>query len=163
MATYFVASGGSNTAPYDTWAKAATSLQTALTAASSTGDIVVIQYNAVPSTDLESASSLTYTFSANITVMAASNDGGSAYTYQAMGDPSFVNWLGNSTQNRIPNINYNGVLRLRGITFRCAGTSFVAMFFGSVAGGWGSRPQGYRSIRLSPSRARRHDEPAAGA
>jgi hypothetical protein len=50
MADYFVASGGTNTAPYDTWEKAATSLQTALTAATTNGDRVIIQYNGVPPT-----------------------------------------------------------------------------------------------------------------
>ena len=52
MALLFVASGVSNTSPYETWAKAATSLQTALTAATA-GDVVVIQRNAVPSGDKE--------------------------------------------------------------------------------------------------------------
>ena len=51
MATYFISNGGSNTSPYDTWAKAATTIQTALTAASTDGDIVVLQYNNIPTTD----------------------------------------------------------------------------------------------------------------
>ncbi len=85
MADYFVASGGSNTAPYETWAKAATSLATALAAASTAGDQVIIQYNAVPSGDAELAADTTYTLAANIQIISASNDGGSAFTPTAMG------------------------------------------------------------------------------
>ncbi|MDY0208366.1 MAG: hypothetical protein RBR82_17350 [Pseudomonas sp.] len=40
MATYYVDPAGSNTAPYDTWANAATSLQTAVSACSGTGNII---------------------------------------------------------------------------------------------------------------------------
>lgn len=39
--TYYVATNGSNTAPYDTWEKAATSIQTAINAAVS-GDIIIV-------------------------------------------------------------------------------------------------------------------------
>src|SRR5574343_580810 len=97
MATYFVASGGSNTSPYDTWAKAATSLATALTATTTAGDVVVIQYNAVPSGDAELSADTTYTFAGDIWLISASNDGGSAYTPTAMGT---ANWIGNSTTGR---------------------------------------------------------------
>lgn len=88
MATLFVASGGSNTAPYDTWAKAATSLQTALTA-STAGDVVVIQYNAVPAADID-AGNKTYLIPSGVNLISASNDGGSAYTLTAMGTANFV-------------------------------------------------------------------------
>ncbi len=40
-ATLYVATNGSNTAPYDTWAKATTSIQTAINAASA-GDIIIV-------------------------------------------------------------------------------------------------------------------------
>ena len=39
--TYYVASDGGNTSPYDTWAKSATSIQTAIDAASN-GDIIMV-------------------------------------------------------------------------------------------------------------------------
>lgn len=120
MATYFCASGGSNTAPYDTWAKAATSLATALAAATASGDIVVIQYNAVPSGDAENTSDVTYTFAGNILLIAASNDGGSSWTPTAMGT---ANWIGNSTTNRA--VLLAGAVRARtfGLTLRTAGTT----------------------------------------
>lgn len=41
MATIYVSPTGSNTSPYDTWAKAATSLNTAINAATSDGDVIV--------------------------------------------------------------------------------------------------------------------------
>ncbi|MDF1551918.1 MAG: hypothetical protein P1P84_02595 [Deferrisomatales bacterium] len=43
MATLYVAHTGSNTSPYDTWAKAATTLQTALTAAT-TADLILVSH-----------------------------------------------------------------------------------------------------------------------
>lgn len=120
MATYFVASGGSNTAPYDTWAKAATSLATALAAATATGDVVVIQYNAVPTTDAELASDTTYAAAAHIAIVAASNDGGSAWTPTPMGT---ANWIGNSTTN--VTVAFNGAFKVRmfGLTLRNAGST----------------------------------------
>jgi hypothetical protein len=119
MALLFVASGGSNTSPYETWAKAATSVQTMLSAMSA-GDIGVIQYNAVPSGDAENAANVTYTLAANCTVVAASNDGGSAFTPTAMGTS---NWIGNSTASR--SITIAGAFRARfsGLTFRTAGST----------------------------------------
>ena len=136
MATYFVASGGSNTSPYDTWAKAATSLQTALTAASSAGDTVVIQYDAVPSGDKEASSSTTYTFQNYIRLISASNDGGSSYTPTVMGTS---NWIGGS--NAVngyllafagPGSPYPGVL-IWGVTWRTGGISNGQFAFGGSA------------------------------
>lgn len=120
MATYFVAAGGSNTAPYDTWAKAATSLQTALTAASTAGDRIIIQYNGVPSTDAEVAVDTTYTAAADVTIISASNDGGSAFTPTAMGEG---NWIGHSSLNRGITIAGGFVISLVGVTIRVAGGS----------------------------------------
>ena len=120
MATYFVASGGSNTAPYDTWAKAATSLATALAAATASGDIIVIQYDAVPSGDAQVSADTTYTFAGHVALISASNDGGSAWTPTAMGT---ANWIGNSTAGR--SVTLNGGFRVRtfGLTLRTAGSS----------------------------------------
>jgi hypothetical protein len=121
MADYFVASGGSNTAPYETWAKAATSLATALAAAATAGDRVIIQYNAVPSGDAELAADTTYTPAANIQIISASNDGGSAFTPTAMGT---ANWIGNSTTNRGIIIAGSDRISLwSGVTLRTAGAS----------------------------------------
>ena len=136
MATYFVASGGSNTAPYDTWAKAATSLATALGAATTSGDVVVIQYNAVPTTDAEVSADTTYNIY-GIAIVSASNDGGSAYTPTAMGTSY---WIGNSTTNRTINFNF-GSIRSKcyfyGLTLRTAGSTndIISINSGSGANG----------------------------
>lgn len=121
MATYFVASGGSNTAPYDTWAKAATSLQTALTAASTAGDIVVIQYNGVPSTDSSLSADTTYTFAADASLISASNDGGSAYTPTLMGD---TYWIGHATLQRSITVATSSFeVFIYGVTLRVSGST----------------------------------------
>jgi hypothetical protein len=131
MATYFVASGGSNTAPYDTWAKAATSLATALAAATTDGDLVVIQYNAVPSGDAELAADTTYTIAGNISIISASNDGGSAWTPTVM---TTANWIGNSTTSR--SITITGAFKVLffGLTLRLAGASSKALNLGGGDG-----------------------------
>lgn len=130
MADYFVASGGSNTSPYDTWAKAATSLATALAAATATGDRVIIQYNAVPSGDAEVAADTTYTLGGHIAIIAASNDGGSAFTPTAMGAS---NWIGNSTTNR--SITWAGAFKAYffGITLRTSGSTSDAILIAATS------------------------------
>ena len=133
MANYFVASGGSNTSPYDTWAKAATSLATALAAATATGDRVIVQYDAVPSGDSGAASSVTYTFAANIALISASNDGGSAYTPTAMGESY---WIGTSTSGPI-HVFLAGAYNvyMYGITLRSGGgNSNAAITLGTSDG-----------------------------
>lgn len=130
MADYFVAEGGSNTAPYDTWAKAATSLQTALTAATGDNDRVIIQYDGVPTPDdAEVGADTTYTFGGNIALIASTNSGTSTVTPTAMGA---ANWIGNSTTNR--SITLAGAFRVHvyGVTFRTAGTTSDSILLGST-------------------------------
>jgi hypothetical protein len=132
MATLFVASGGSNTSPYETWAKAATSLQTALTAATA-GDTVVIQYDGVPSTDSALSVDTTYTFPNGIWLVSASNGGGSSYTLTAMGTANFI---GHSSSNRSitlsPGSNKAKAF-IYGVTFRTAGSTADSILIGSAA------------------------------
>lgn len=136
MAEYFVASGGSNTAPYDTWAKAATSLQTALTAATATNDIVVIQYDAVPTGDASLAADTNFTFAGNILLVSASNDGGSAWTPTPMGT---ANWIGHGTNS--VSIGMEGAFRVAiyGLTMRIAGSTLKGM--GLLAGADGGHSE----------------------
>jgi len=132
VATYFVASGGSNTSPYDTWAKASTSLATALAAATTDGDVVVIQYDAVPSGDAEMSADTTYTVAGDIFLISASNDGGSSYTPTAMGTS---NWIGNSTTNR--SIAWSGadnIWHAYGLTLRTAGSTVDSIYAGASSG-----------------------------
>lgn len=120
MATYFVASGGSNTAPYDTWAKAATSLATALAAATAAGDVVVIQFDGVPATDNALAADTTYTFAAdNVSLISSTNSGTGTITPTEMGT---ANWIGHSTLNRSISIAApNRKAYVYGVTLRTAG------------------------------------------
>lgn len=131
MADYFVSNSGSNTSPYDTWAKAATSLQTALTAATTNGDRVIIQYNDVPSSDAELAANITYTIGANISIISASNDGGSSWTPTPM---NFDYWIGNSTTSRA--ISFAGAFNVLGygITLRIGANSVSTMTLAATDG-----------------------------
>jgi hypothetical protein len=156
MATYFVASGGSNTSPYDTWAKASTSLATAL-AAASTGDIVVIQYNAVPSTDAEIAVDTTYVPAASIKIISASNDGTAAYTPTAMGA---ANWIGNSTSGRSVGFGGPYAVYMYGVTLRVSGSAADTVHIASDNDSdyladncyfWNGNAASASTIRLGPS------------
>lgn len=130
MADRFVASGGSNTSPYETWAKAATSLATALAASTATGDRIIIQYDAVPAGDAEVAADTTYTFAGNIQLIAASNDGGSAFTPTPMGT---ANWIGNSTTNFSVTINGGFRSFCYGLTLRTAGSTADSLIIGGAS------------------------------
>lgn len=121
MATYFVASGGSDANSGLSWALAKGTLAGALSAATTAGDVVVIQYNAVPSGDAELSADKTYTFAGDIWLISASNDGGSAYTPTAMGT---ANWIGNSTTNRSIQLGATDKrVYVWGLTFRTAGST----------------------------------------
>lgn len=131
MALIFVASGGSNTAPYDTWAKAATSLATGLGAAAA-GDSVIIQKDAVPSGDAELTVDTTYTVPASgVNIISATNDGGSAYTPSAMGN---AYWIGNSTTNRSVTFAGNVTAFIYGLTIRTAGATNDSITLTSSSG-----------------------------
>ena len=124
MADLFVAGGGSNTAPYETWAKAATTLATALAAATGDGDRVIIDNADVPAGDKEVAANTTWSAAANIQIIAATNDGGSAFTPAAMGTAT---WLGNSTTARIIIFDGGFSVLMYGVTIRTASTSAANM------------------------------------
>lgn len=121
MADYFVSSGGSNTAPYDTWAKAATALQTALTAATAAGDRIALDAAGVPAGDAEVAGNTTWTFGGNVALIVSTNSGTSTITPTTMGETA---WVGNSTTNK--NITLAGAFRvkiygltIRGLAYNC--------------------------------------------
>lgn len=127
MATYRVWSGGSNTAPYNSWATAATTFATGLAAATANGDIVLVHY-----THQEAlAADTTHTFPANIDVISVDKDNADAYT------PMGVNgWLGNGTTNRAISLaRANGKCRTFGLTLRTAGgtTDLIAPSTGDGA------------------------------
>lgn len=119
MATYFVDPSGSNTAPYDTWLKAAQTLQTALTAASSGVDVVVVKYNVNHVFGADTA--LTTANHVNI-IAASADDTSTAWTPQIMGT---TNYIGNDTTNYHLRIDCGSddKVYIYGCTFRTAGST----------------------------------------
>jgi hypothetical protein len=93
-----------------------------LTAANTAGDVVVIQYNGVPSTDSALSADTSYSTAASVSIISASADNtGTAYTPTAMGTN---HWIGNDTTNRFITFNSGTDRKLYfyGLTFRNAGT-----------------------------------------
>lgn len=124
MATRFVSSTGSSTSPYDTWAKAATSLATAITG-SAAGDVFVID-NANPGADV--TSNTTWTFVGSATVIASTNSGTSTITPTTMGTSA---WLGaggaTSYSLAITASAASSRVYIYGITLRVAGSTNLGL------------------------------------
>lgn len=64
----------------DTWAKAGVYLDQGLQRATSGSDIIVLKYDDPPTVDKEVSGTTTWTFAANASLIAASEDGATAYT-----------------------------------------------------------------------------------
>jgi hypothetical protein len=122
VATYHCWSGGSNTAPYDTWAKAATTFTTAVGAASANGDVIKVHKAHTE----ELAADTVYTFLANVAVICVDKDAA-----DAIANMSTAAWIGNSTTNR--SVSIAGVRKLffSGITFRTAGATLDTINIGA--------------------------------
>jgi hypothetical protein len=115
-ATFYAASTGSNTAPYDTPAKAATSLQTAINAMTSDGDVLVI-----------SDETWTLTGGLNTTNMASTVDG-ATFTIQSAGnDPTACIIDFNSATGRLSfnESTYEYNFLVKGIGFKNSVTSTI--------------------------------------
>lgn len=136
MAAYFVSQSGSNTAPYDTWAKAATSLATALAAATGTTDVVVLDAGNPPTVDKEVTVDTTYTFAASSVLLVCSTNSGTAtITPTTMGTSQ---WIGNSTTNRT--ITFASAVARRntiyGLTIRTAGATTDSIVCNNTSGSY---------------------------
>jgi len=114
MATFFVSDTGSNTSPYDTWAKAATSLATAVTEATTSGDVIKVDKEHI---DTLSANT-TYTLAdrVNIYVVDKDNadalaemDGSTGYIGRSDAASYAITFAGTGT-----NTIYGRALRVRG-------------------------------------------------
>lgn len=116
MANRFISSTGSNTSPYDTWAKAATSLATAITGSSS-GDVFVLDA-ANPGADV--AANTTWTFLGNATLIASTNSGTSTITPTTMGTSTYLGSSGATTYA----LTLAGAFKvyIYGVTFRMGGS-----------------------------------------
>jgi hypothetical protein len=125
VATYHCWSGGSNTAPYDTWAKAATTFTTAVGAASANGDVIKVHSSHTE----ELAADTTYTFLANVAVVCVNKDAA-----DVLASMSTAAWIGNSTANRSLTIVGARKLYFYGITFRTAGATADSISIGADGG-----------------------------
>lgn len=123
MTAFYVASSGSNTSPYDTWAKAATTFAAAVTAATGNGDIIYVDQGF---TDTLSANT-TYTFANNVSVIC-SNDL-SNEPPQTLGVMGTSAWIGSSSGSYSITINGGYKVYWYGITLRSAGGSAVNFSF----------------------------------
>lgn len=116
MSLVFCSGTGSNTAPYNTWATAATTFAAAVTQASSAGDVIVVDAANPPA---GAAASLVVTLTAGISIIASTNSGTATITPTSMGGSA---WVGPNAGYGIQ-LNCSGKVYLYGITFKVSGTS----------------------------------------
>ena len=121
MATYYLNSAGSNTAPYDTWAKAATTLTAAIAAATADGDIILAHKVHTE----EVAVDTTYTPLAHISIVCVDKDASNVLA--TMGTAA---WIGNSTVNRSVTFSSQKRVYMNGLTLRTAGASADQLHIG---------------------------------
>jgi hypothetical protein len=114
MATYHYWTGGSNTAPYDTWAKAATTYATAIGAANADGDVILAHY----ASQENLAADTTFTYLADIHVISVDKDNSNALT--PMGTSG---WIGHNSANRGINLDGARSVYHYGITWRISGAT----------------------------------------
>ena len=118
MALVFCNDGGSNTAPYETWDKAATTFLVAVDHASA-GDDIIIGHDHTEDPGV----STTYTFPGTIAapnrvISATSTAGGSVVTYNKADNIQVDNNAGTR------DFTFQGVVHLWGVSFRCSDDIF---------------------------------------
>jgi hypothetical protein len=112
MTVYYVDDGGSNTSPYDTWAKAAPNLKTLDTAvALAAGDIIYIGHNSIDSTAAGATTLTMATADPPVRIISATQ-GSDPVAFQAGSANQIAN---NST------INFDGAVVLNGLKIVTAG------------------------------------------
>ena len=123
MAKIFCSSTGSNTAPYETWAKAATSFANALAQATVAGDVVAVDATNPPAAVVANT---TWQFAANIHITASTNSGTDTITPTTMG---FSTWLGYSASSAF-SLTLQGAfsVTMYGLTFRMGSASSTLNF-----------------------------------
>ena len=124
MADIFVDDGGSATAPYETWAKAATTFLVGVDAAAA-GDRIIIGHDHTENP----GGNVVYTFpgtlaSPNVVISATSTAGGSVITYNKADNIQVDNGAS------IRDITITGVVYFYGVSFR-AGDDFISTSAGS--------------------------------
>jgi len=130
MANIFCSSTGSNTSPYETWAKAATTFTTAVGAATASGDVIAVDASSPPA---DIAADTTWTFVNHVSVIASTNSGTSTITPTTMGTTTYLGVSGATSYA----ITLAGAFKVYfyGITFRVAGSSNKTMTLNSSDGG----------------------------
>lgn len=122
MATYYVNSGASGANNGSSWTDAYTAFGSAVTAATSAGDIIKVHYTHAEAL----AANTTYTFAQSVIVIAVDKDSSDAPT--VMGTTGYIGHTSTSYS-----ITLSGTYRIYmyGITFRTAGSSGVVIQVGA--------------------------------
>lgn len=119
MADLFVDNAGSNTSPYDTWAKAATALLTATAAAAAGDSIYVAETHAETLT-----ADTTYTMASGVRIICVNNDGGGS----AIGAPSTTAAIDGSGTSGV-DIKFQGPsFYVYGLNLTCGGSTGTGGF-----------------------------------
>lgn len=126
MATYYVWSGAGGTNAGTSWTNAYTAFGSAVTAASTEGDVILVHYTHQEELTVDT----TYTFTANIQIVSVNKDASDSPALMGTGG-----WIGNSTTNRsIILQNANLTQKFYGITFRVSGTASDSIQIGPANG-----------------------------
>ena len=121
MATIYCSHTGSNTSPYDTKAKAATTLATAIAAMTADGDVILIDHTHTGDNAL--AANTTYTLSYSCAIIAID------FSTDALAEMGTSTWIGNSSASR--SVQFAGTANrthfLRGLTLRVIGSNSIVV------------------------------------
>ena len=119
MATYYVWSGAGGANNGTSWTDAYTALASAVTAASTAGDIIKVHKTHTE----ELGADTTYAITAKILIVCVDKDAS-----DALAEMSSAAWIGSSTAGR--NLVVSGTFYMYGITFRTSTALFRSMQFG---------------------------------
>ena len=125
MATYYVYSGAGGANTGGSWADAYTTFGSAVTAATTNGDIILVHYTHQDTMGADT----TYTFGANVQVISVDKDSSNALTAMGTGG-----WLGNGTVSYTLSIGGARNLFFSGITLRVAGAATEIIGLGLADG-----------------------------
>lgn len=125
MATIYCSHTGSNTAPYDTKAKAATTLAAAIAAMTAAGDVILVDHTHTGDNALASDTSYILNYSCAIIAIDFSTD--------ALAEMGTSAWIGHSSSNRWVRFTGagNATHFLRGLTLRETGGDNIEVNYGA--------------------------------
>ncbi len=123
MATFYVDSSGSNTAPYDTWAKAATTFLTAVDAVTANGDEILVHKTLQDTLSVNT----TYIFDHDVRIYVVDKDAGDALAQMGTGG-----WIGNANAQRLTFTINNCRVYCYGLTPKSTGSNASSDLWFSV-------------------------------